>query len=69
MFMGIPLDSIGKGSLGGMGGRATGGGQSTEKGIGLRRVEHAGVTVIDWSIDWNASFANHTWLIFWATAY
>jgi len=67
--MGIPLDSIGKESLGGMGGGATGRRQSTEKGIGLRRVEHAGVAVIDRSIDWNASFANHIWSIFWATAY
>jgi len=60
--MGIPLDGIGRGggSLGGTEGRAAGGERSTEKGVGQARVEHAGVTVIDRSVDWNASFANCT---------
>jgi len=25
--------------------------------------------VIDWSVDWNASFANHTWSILQAAVY
>ena len=45
------------------------GGQSTEKGVGLGRAEHAGVAVVDQSVDWNASFANHAWSILWAAAY
>jgi len=32
-------------------------------------MERAEVTVVDQSIDWNASFANHAWLILWAAAY
>jgi len=32
-------------------------------------VEYVGVKVIDQSIDWKASFANHTWLILQAAAY
>jgi len=63
--MGIPLDGAGgdRGSLGGTEGRAAGGEQSTEKGIGRARAKCTGVTVVDWSVDWNASFANRTWLI------
>jgi len=60
--MGIPPDGAGRGG-GGLGrteGRAAGGEQSTEKGIGRARAECAGVMVIDRSIDWNASFANCT---------
>jgi len=25
--------------------------------------------VVDWSVDWNASFANHAWSILWAAIY
>jgi len=69
--MGIPPDSAGGGGggLGRMEGGAAGGERSTEKGIGRVRAEHAGVTVIDQSMDWNASFANHTWSILQAAAY
>jgi len=69
--MGIPLDGAGGGGggLGGTEGRAAGGEQSTEKGIGRARAKCAGVTVIDWSVDWNASFANHAWSILRAAAY
>jgi len=69
--MGIPPDSAGGGSggLGGTKGRATGGEWSTKKGVGRVGAEHTGVTVIDWSVDWNASFASHTWLILQAAAY
>jgi len=71
MSMGILLNSAGGGggSLGGTEGRATRGEWSTEKGIGRAEVECAGVTVIDRSIDWNASFANHVWLILRAAVY
>jgi len=63
--MGIPLDGAGRGrgSLGRTEGRAAGRERSTEKGVGRARVERAGVTVIDRSVDWNASFANCTWSI------
>jgi len=49
MSMGIPLDGAGggRGGLGGTEGRAAGGEQSTEKGIGRARAKCAGVTVID----------------------
>ena len=69
--MGIPLDGAGGGSggLGGMEGRATGGERSTEKGVGRVGVEHIGVMVVDWSVNWNASFASHTWSILQAAAY
>jgi len=69
--MGTPPDGAGGGGggLGGMEGGAAGGERSTEKGVGQARVEHAGVTVVDWSIDWNASFANCAWSILWAAAY
>jgi len=49
--MGIPLDNVGRGSLGGIGGRATRGEWSTDKRVGLGRAEHAGVMVVDRSID------------------
>jgi len=51
--MGIPPDGAGGGGggLGRMEGRAAGGERSTEKGIGRVRAEHAGVTVIDRSMD------------------
>jgi len=58
--MGIPLDGAD---------RATGGGQSTKKGVGQVGAERAGVTVIDQSVDWNALFASCAWSILWATAY
>jgi len=69
--MGIPPDSAGGGGggLGGMEGRATGGEWSTEKRVGRVGAEYAGVTVVDRSVDWNASFANCAWLILWAAAY
>jgi len=51
MSMGIPPDNVGRGSLGGIGGRATRGGWSTDKRVGLGRAEHAGVMVVDQSID------------------
>jgi len=69
--MGIPPDSIGRGrgSLSRMEGRAAGGEQSTDKGVGRVGAEHARVTVIDQSVDWNASFTNHAWSILWTAAY
>ena len=69
--MGILPDSTGRGrgSLGGTEGGATRGEQSTEKGVGRAGAEHARVTVVDWSMDWNASFANHAWSILWAAIY
>jgi len=69
--MGIPLDGAGggRGGLGGMEGRAAGEEQSTEKGVGQAGAERAGVTVVDQSMDWNASFANHAWSILQAAAY
>ena len=64
--MGIPPDGAGGGGggLGGTEGGATGGERSTEKGVG-----RVGVTVVDQSVDWNASFANHAWSILRAAAY
>jgi len=69
--MGTLLDGAGggRGGLGGMESGAAGGERSTEKGIGQAGAERAGVTVVDWSIDWNASFANRAWSILWAAAY
>jgi len=69
--MGIPPDSAGRGGggLGGIEGRATGGEQSTEKGVGRVGAERARVTVVDQSVDWNASFASHAWSILRAAAY
>jgi len=69
--MDIPLDGIGRGreGLGGTEGRAAGGERSTEKGVGQVGAEHAGVTVVDQSMDWNASFANCAWSILQAAAY
>jgi len=63
--MGIPPDGAGGGSggLGGTEGGATGGERSTEKGVGRVGVERVEVTVVDRSVDWNASFANCAWLI------
>jgi len=52
-----------------MKGRAAGGERSTEKGVGRARAKHAGVTVVDRSVDWNASFANRAWSILRAAAY
>jgi len=69
--MGTPPDGAGggRGGLGGVGGGAAGGEQSTEKGVGRARAERAGVTVVNWSVDWNASFANRAWSILRAAAY
>jgi len=71
MSMGIPLDGAGGGGggLGGTEGRATGGERSTEKGVGRVGAERVGITVVDRSMDWNASFANRAWSILRATAY
>jgi len=71
MSIGISLDGAGGDGrgLGRTKGRATGGERSTEKGVGRVRAEHAGVTVVDRSVDWNASFASRTWLILRAAAY
>jgi len=69
--MGIPPDGAGRGGrgLGGTEGGATGGERSTEKGVGRVGAERVGVTVVDWSVDWNASFASHAWSILRAAAY
>jgi len=65
MSMGISPDGVGRGGrgLGGMEDGAAGGEQSTKKGVSQVRAEHVGVTVVDRSVDWNASFANRTWSI------
>jgi len=69
--MGISLDGAGGGSggLGGMEGGATGGKRSTEKGVGRVGAERVGVTVVDRSVDWNASFASRAWSILQTAAY
>jgi len=69
--MGIPLDGAGGsgGGLDGTEGGATGGERSTKKGVGQVGAEHAGVTVVDQSIDWNASFASYAWSILQAAVY
>jgi len=69
--MGTPLDGAGggRGGLGGIEGRAAGGERSTEKGVGRAGAERAGVTVVNWSVDWNTSFANRAWSILQAAAY
>jgi len=69
--MGILPDGAGegRGGLGGIEGRATRGEQSTETEVGRAKVERAGVIVVDQSVDWNASFANHVWSILQAAAY
>jgi len=69
--MGIPPDGAGggRGGLGRTEGRAAGGERSTEKGVSRAGAEHAGVTVVDQSMDWNASFANCAWSILRAAVY
>jgi len=69
--MGIPPDGIdrGGGGLGRTEGGAAGGEQSTKKEVSQVGVERTGITVVNRSVDWNASFANHTWSILWAAAY
>jgi len=69
--MGIHPDGAdgGGGGLGRTEGGATGEERSTEKGVGRVGAGHAGVTVVDWSMDWNASFASHAWSILQAAAY
>jgi len=69
--MGISPDGAdrGGGGLGGTEGGATGGEWSTEKGVGRIGAEHAGVTVINRSVDWNASYASRAWSILRATVY
>jgi len=71
MSMGIPPNGAGGGGrgLGGTEGGATGGEQSTKKGVGRVGAERAGVTVVDQSVDWNASFASCAWSILRAAAY
>jgi len=69
--MGIPPDGTGGGSggLDGTEGGVTGEEWSTKKEVGRVGAEHAGVTVVDRSVDWNASFVSHAWSILWAAAY
>jgi len=69
--MGIPPDGVGggRGGLGRTEGRAAGEERSTEKGVARAGAEHAGVTVVDQSMDWNASFANCAWSILRAAVY
>jgi len=69
--MGIPPDGAGRGSrgLGRTEGGAAGGEWSIKKGVGQMGAEYIGVTVVDWSMDWNASFANRAWSILRAAAY
>jgi len=71
MSIGILPDGAdgGRGSFSGTEGGAAGGEQSTEKEVGWAGAEYAEVTVIDQSVDWNASFANHVWSILQAAAY
>ena len=71
MSMGTPLNGAGRdgGGLGRTESEAAGGERSTEKGVGRAGVERAGVTVVDRSMDWNASFANRAWSILRAAAY
>ena len=71
MSMSIPPDGVGGGGggLGRIEGRAAGGEQSTEKGVGRARAERTGVMVVDQSVDWNTLFANRTWSILQAAAY
>jgi len=69
--MGILPDGAGGGG-GGLGrteGGTAGGEQSTEKGVSRVGAERAGVMVVNWSIDWNTSFANYAWSILRAAAY
>jgi len=69
--MGIPPNGAGRGG-GGLDrteGGVTGGKRSSEKGVGRVGAEHAGITVVDRSVDWNASFASHAWSILRAAAY
>jgi len=69
--MGIPPHGAdgGGGGLGRTEGGATGGEQSTEKEVGQVGAGCAGVTVINRSVDWNASFASRTWSILQAAVY
>jgi len=69
--MGIPPDGTGggEGGLSGTEGEAAGGEQNTEKGVSRARAERAEVTVVNWSMDWNTSFANCVWSILRAAAY
>jgi len=69
--MGIPPDGAGRGSggLGGTEGEAAGGEWNTEKRVGRVGAERAGVTVVNRSVDWNASFASCAWSILRAAAY
>jgi len=69
MSMGISPDSKGGEGLGGTESGAAREERSIEKGVGRAGAEHTEVTVVDWSMDWNASFANCTWSILWAAAY
>jgi len=69
--MGTPPDSAGRGreGLGRTEGGAARGERSTEKGVGRAKAERAGVTAVNRSVDWNASFANCAWSILQAAAY
>jgi len=50
-FIGVPLDSIGRGGLGGMGSRAGRAEQSIERGVDRGRAEHMRAVVVNQSID------------------
>ena len=67
--MGILPNGIGRGGLGRTEGGAIGREWSTEKGINQGRVEYMGIDVIEWSMDWKASFTSYAWSILWAAMY
>jgi len=69
MSIGIPPNSIGRGGLSRMGGRATRGGRSTESRVNQGRAECVGVKVVEQSVDWKALFANYAWSILQAAVY
>ena len=67
--MGIPPDSIDRGNLGGIEGRAGWGEQNIKRGVNQERTERVRAEVVDQSIDWKTSFANHAWSILWVAVY
>jgi len=67
--MGIPPDSAGGGSLGGIGGGASRGGQNTERGVERGGAECEGVEVVVRSMNWKALLASLAWSILQAAAY
>ena len=69
MSIGIPPNSVGRGGLSRMEGRAARERQSIGSEVNQGRAECIGVKVIEQSVDWKASFTNHTWSILQAAAY